>query len=59
MFKLPEGFALPEGVNVEDLIPDPGKRAGHYLDTRSNTVFFLGVNLERAEKQPAVKKGGA
>lgn len=53
MLKLPEGFTLPAGVRVEDLAPDPGKRFGCYLDTRTDTTYALGVKLEIDTEAPA------
>ncbi|WP_395087994.1 hypothetical protein [Armatimonas sp.] len=49
---LPEGVVLPDGIKLEDLSPDPGKRYGHYLHKPTDTVYALGVRLELSKDEP-------
>ncbi|WP_394794861.1 hypothetical protein [Armatimonas sp.] len=56
MAKLPEGFTLPDGIKLEDLSPDPGKRYGHYLHKATDTVYALGVRLELSKDETKPKR---
>ena len=44
--QLPEGVILPNGIDINDLTPDPAGRFGHYLHEKTGDVFAFGVSLE-------------
>lgn len=48
--ELPVEQQVPAGVNIENLIPDPDGRPGHWMDTKSGNVYSFGKDEQKQLK---------